>query len=103
MLSVNEEAQRGQRRSQFGGLTAGCRQEGVVLQLLEGLQREGKKPFTHTDTCSSLLGHTLRSRRKNCITVWTSRSDVLYRRLAFTQLLLSDKSLHIQLKYMQSV
>lgn len=31
VLSVDEEAERGQRRSQFGGLAAGCRQEGVVL------------------------------------------------------------------------
>lgn len=40
MLSVDEEAEGGQRRSQLGGLAAGRRQEGVVLQLLEGLQRE---------------------------------------------------------------
>lgn len=36
VLSVDEEAERGQRGSQFGGLAAGSRQEGVVLELLEG-------------------------------------------------------------------
>lgn len=36
VLSVDEEAKRRQRRSQLGGLAAGCRQEGVVLELLEG-------------------------------------------------------------------
>lgn len=39
VLSVDEEAEGGQRRSQLGGFTGGCGQEGVVLQLLEGLQR----------------------------------------------------------------
>ena len=31
VFSVDEEAERGQGRPQFGGLAAGCRQEGVVL------------------------------------------------------------------------
>lgn len=47
VLSVDEEAKRRQRRSQLGGLAAGCRQEGVVLELLEGLQRGQRKHLTH--------------------------------------------------------
>ena len=49
VFSVDEEAERRQGRSQFGGLAAGCRQEGVVLQLLEGLQR-GNKLLIQTHT-----------------------------------------------------
>lgn len=39
VFSVDEKAERGQRRSQLGGLAAGCREVGIVLQLLEGLRR----------------------------------------------------------------
>lgn len=39
VLPVDEEAEWRQGRSQFGGLAAGGGQEGVVLELLEGLQR----------------------------------------------------------------
>lgn len=39
VLSVDEEAQRGQRRSEFGRLAARRWQEAVIWQLLEGLQR----------------------------------------------------------------
>ncbi|PWA15192.1 hypothetical protein CCH79_00008638 [Gambusia affinis] len=44
------EAERGQRRSQLGCFAAGRRQQGVVRQLLEGLQRTDRKRFTHPVT-----------------------------------------------------
>lgn len=31
MFSVDEQTERGQTGAQFGGLAAGCREEGVVL------------------------------------------------------------------------
>lgn len=48
VLSVDEQTERGQGRSQLGGLAAGGGEEGVVLELLEGLQRaEWNKHLTH--------------------------------------------------------
>lgn len=38
VFPVDEEAEGGQRCPQFGGLAAGCGEEGVVLELLEDLQ-----------------------------------------------------------------
>lgn len=37
VFPVDEEAEGGQRCPQFGGLAAGCGEEGVVLKLLEDL------------------------------------------------------------------